>query len=47
MHGAKNVSSVEEKNGDIEGCGDTVTLKEVDVQVKVNNPKPKPRRKPQ
>ena len=47
VQGAKSVSSVEDMNGDNEACGDTVTLKEVDVQVKVNNPKPKPRRKPQ
>ena len=47
VQGAKSVSSVEEMNGDNEGSGDTVPLKEVDVQVKVNNPKPKPRRKPQ
>ena len=47
VQGAKSVSSVEEKNGDNEGCGDTVPLKEVDAQVQMNNPKPKPRRKPQ
>jgi len=47
VQGAKSVSSVEDMNGDNDGCGDKVTLKEVDVQVKVNNPKPKPRRKPQ
>ena len=47
VQGAKSVSSVEEKIGDNEGCGDTVPLKEVDAQVQVNNPKPKPRRKPQ
>ena len=47
VQGAKSVSSVEEMNGDNRGCGYTVPLKEVDVQVKVNNPKPKPRRKPQ
>ena len=47
VQGKKSASSVEEKNGDNEAFGDMVPLKEVDAQVQMNNPKPKPRRKPQ